>query len=283
MMKSIAIVGAGGQMGKWLASYFVKKGFEVTGFDIENPVPTNIKKAETLISAILNKEYVLLSTPTKKTPEIIRLIAKEMRRESFLIDITSQKSKTATALGKIPAKVCPVCIHPMFGPGTKGVKNQNIISIPIKDGKKELDVAKNLFPDANFVTIDSTEHDKKIAIILGLTHLINIAFANILAKDDKILLTEKMAGTTFKAQKIIAESILTESPELIETIISNPEIRRVAEEFWKDIGRLLSSAQEGNGHEIVTYINANKEKLSQNIDLEKSYKKLTKMVSTMKN
>ena len=282
-IESIAIIGAGGQMGKWLAGYFVKKGFEVTGFDTENPVPTNINKAESLISAILNKEYVLLSTPTKKTPEIIRLIAKEMRRESYLIDITSQKSKTATALGKIPAKVCPVCIHPMFGPGAKGVKGQNIISIPIKDGKKELDVAKNLFPDANFVTIDSTEHDKKIAIILGLTHLINIAFANILAKDDKILLTEKMAGTTFKAQKIIAESILTESPELIETIISNPEIRRVAEEFWKDIGRLLSSAQEGNGHEIVTYINANKEKLSENIDLEKSYKKLTKMVSTMKN
>ena len=282
-IESIAIIGAGGQMGKWLAGYFVKKGFEVTGFDTENPIPSNINKAESLISAILNKEYVLLSTPTKKTPEIIRLIAKEMKRESYLIDITSHKSKTSTALGKIPAKVCPVCIHPMFGPGAKGVKNQNIISIPIKDGKKELDIAKNLFPDANFVTIDSSEHDKKIAIILGLTHLINIAFANILAKDDKILLMEKMAGTTFKAQKIIAESILTESPELIETIISNPEIRKVAEEFWKDIGRLLSSAQEGNGHEIVTYINTNKDKLSENIDLEKSYKKLTKMVSTMKN
>ena len=283
MTKTIAIIGAGGQMGKWLAGYFVKKGFEVTGFDTENPIPSNINKAESLISAILNKEYVLLSTPTKKTPEIIRLIAKEMKRESYLIDITSHKSKTSTALGKIPAKVCPVCIHPMFGPGAKGVKNQNIISIPIKDGKKELDIAKNLFPDANFVTIDSSEHDKKIAIILGLTHLINIAFANILAKDDKILLMEKMAGTTFKAQKIIAESILTESPELIETIISNPEIRKVAEEFWKDIGRLLSSAQEGNGHEIVTYINTNKDKLSENINLEKSYKKLTKMVSTMKN
>ena len=282
-MPKIAIIGAGGQMGKWLAGYFIKKGFDVTGFDIENAIPTNIKKAESLISAILNTEYVLLSTPTKKTPEIIRLIAKEMRRESYLIDITSQKSKTAAALGKIPAKVCPVCIHPMFGPGAKGVKKQNIISIPIKDGKKELEVAKYLFPEADFVTIDSNEHDKKIAIILGLTHLINIAFANILAKDDKILLTEKMAGTTFKAQKIIAESILTESPELIETIISNPEIRRVAEEFWKDIGRLLSSAQEGNGHEIVTYINSNKEKLSENINLEKSYKKLTKMVNTMKN
>ena len=268
-------------MGKWFSSYFEKNGFEVTGFDPDNPILKSIKKAESLIGAILNVDYVLLSTPTKKTPEIIRLIAKEMKRNSFLIDITSQKSKTSTALGKVPAKVTPICIHPMFGPGAKGLKNQNIISVPIKDGKMELNVAKNLFPDANFVTIDSNEHDKKIALILGLTHLINIAFANILAKDDKILLTEKMAGTTFKAQKIIAESILTESPELIETIISNPEIRRVAEEFWKDVGRLLTSAQEGKGDQIVSYINSNKEKLSENVDLEKSYKKLTKMVNTI--
>ena len=281
MAKTIAIIGAGGAMGKWFSEYFLKKGFEVTGFDNTNPISKNIKEAGSLISAILNVDYVLLSTPTKKTPEIIRLIAKEMKRESYLIDITSQKLKTAAALGKIPAKVSPICIHPMFGPGAKNLKNHNIILVPIKDGKKELNIARNLFPDGNFVTIDSTEHDKKIAMILGLTHLINIAFANILAKDDKILLTEKMAGTTFKAQKILAESIMTESPELIETIISNPEIRRVAEEYWKDVGRLLASAQEGKGEEIIEYININKEKISQNVDLEKSYKKLTKMVNTI--
>ena len=83
--------------------------------------------------------------------------------------------------------------------------------------------------------------------------------------------------------KYIKENYKTESPELIETIISNPEVRKIAEEFWKDIGRLLNSAQEGNGHEIVTYINANKDKLAENVDLGKSYKKLTKMVSAMKN
>tara|TARA_B100000029_G_C17504867_1_gene934067 strand:+ start:228 stop:1079 length:852 start_codon:yes stop_codon:yes gene_type:complete len=281
MVKTIAIIGAGGAMGKWFSDYFVKKGFNVIGFDNTNPVSKNVKKAESLISAILNVDYVLLSTPTKKTPEIIRLIAKEMKRESFLIDITSQKLKTAAALGKIPAKVSPICIHPMFGPGAKNLKSHNIVLVPIKDGKKELSLAKNLFPDGNFVIIDSTEHDKKIAVILGLTHLINIAFSNILGKDDKMSLTEKMSGTTFKAQKILAESIMTESPELIETIISNPEVRKVAEEFWKDVGRLLSSAQEGRSEEIIEYINANKEKISQNVDLEKSYKKLTKMVNTI--
>ena len=279
MTKAITIIGAGGVMGKWFSSYFLNNGFEVTGHDSEKPVLKSIINSDSLIGSILKADYVLLSTPTKKTPEIIRLISKEMKRGACLIDIASQKSKTATALAKMPTKISPICVHPMFGPGTKTMKNQNIISIPIKDGKKELTAAKSLFVGANFVTIDSNEHDKKIALILGLTHLLNISFANILAKDDKIKLTEKMAGTTFKAQKIISESILTESPELIETIISNPEIRRVAEEFWKDVGRLLTDAQEGKSEEIIAYINSSKEKISKNVDLEKSYKKLTRMVS----
>ena len=279
MTKAITIIGAGGVMGKWFSSYFLNNGFEVTGHDSEKPVLKSIINSDSLIGSILKADYVLLSTPTKKTPEIIRLISKEMKRGACLIDIASQKSKTATALAKMPTKISPICVHPMFGPGTKTMKKQNIISIPIKDGKKELTAAKSLFVGANFVTIDSNEHDKKIALILGLTHLLNIAFANILAKDDKIKLTEKMAGTTFKAQKIISESILTESPELIETIISNPEIRRVAEEFWKDVGRLLTDAQEGKSEEIIAYINSSKEKISQNVDLDKSYKKLTRMVS----
>ena len=37
----------------------------------------------------------------------------------------------------------------------------------------------------------------------------------------------------------------------------------------------------GVGEEIIDYINTNKEKISQNVDLEKSYKKLTKMVNTI--
>lgn len=282
MKKTIAIIGVGGKMGEWFANYFLEKDFEVIGYDSENEIKTkSVIKANSLVAGVLKAEYVLLCTPTRRTPEIIRLIAKEMKRESYLIEISSQKSKTAVALAKMPSKVNPICIHPMFGPGIKKIHGQHIISIPIKDAKKELSVAKSLFPDANFVTIDAIEHDKKIAVILGLTHLINLAFANILAKDDKISLTEKMSGTTFKAQKILTESIMTESPELIETIISNPEIRRVAEEFWKDIGRLLTSIQEGKTEEILTYIRSAQERLGKNSDLEGAYKKLTTMVNSI--
>jgi len=280
--KKITIIGAGGKMGQWFAKFFSEKGFEVTGYDAETKISgKSIIKSDSLVGAILNADYVILCTPTRRTPEIIRLIAKEMKRGTYLIEISSQKSKTISALSKIPSKINPICIHPMFGPGVKKIKGQNIISVPVKDAKKELLVARSLFPEANFVTIDAIEHDKKIAVILGLTHLINLVFANILSKDEKISLTEKMSGTTFKAQKILAESIMTESPELIETIIANPEIRKAAEEFWKDIGRLLTAVQEGKTEEVVNYVKTCQERLAENTDLESSYKKLTVMVNAI--
>ena len=282
MDKKISIIGVNGKMGKWFAEYFHKIGFEVVGFDTNGEIKEKfITKGSSLVGSILKTDYVLLCTPTKNTPEIIRLIAKEMKHGSYLIEISSQKSKTAQTLTKTPAKVNPICIHPMFGPGIKKIDGKNIIIVPIKDVKKELEATKLLFPKANFVTIDAVEHDKKIAVILGLTHLVNIAFANILAKDEKISLTEKMSGTTFKIQKIIAESILTESPELIETIISNPEVRRFAEEFWKDIGKLLIDSQEGKSEQIIDYIKSSQERISKNVDLEKSYKKLSAMIKAI--
>ena len=114
-----------------------------------------------------------------------------------------------------------------------------------------------------------------------MTHLVNLSLANILGKEENFALVEKMSGTTFKAQKILTAGIMTESPELLETIVSNPEIRRYAEEFWKDIGRMLILIQENKSEEIIKYINTTKERLAKNVDLEESYKKLISMVNSI--
>jgi prephenate dehydrogenase len=281
-MKKIAIIGAEGQMGKWFSKYFLEKNYEIIGYDSEKEIVNkSITKAQSLVGAILTADYVILCRPVKRTPETIRLIAKEMKRDSYLIDISSLKTKTAAALSKIPDKVNPICIHPMFGPGTKKLKGQNIISIPIRDAKKEMAVTKSLFEEANFVQIDAAEHDKKIAIVLGMPHLVNLALANIFAKEENFSLVEKMAGTTFKAQKYLTTGIMTEPQELIETIISNPEIRRYAEELWKDIGRMLILIQENKTEEMIKYISSAKERLAKNVDLEESYKKLVTMVTSV--
>ena len=85
MNKKISIIGVNGKMGQWFANYFHKIGFKVTGFDANNEIKEKfIIKANSLVSAILQTDYVMLCTPTKNTPEIIRLIAKEMRRGSYI-------------------------------------------------------------------------------------------------------------------------------------------------------------------------------------------------------
>lgn len=282
MTERIAIIGAGGQMGRWFSKYFVDAGFAVTGYDTENEVDSKgVEVASSLVGGILNADYVLLCTPTRRTPEIIRLISKEMKRGAYLIDISSEKSKVAGSLSKVPAKINPICIHPMFGPGIRSLKKRNIISIPVRDAKMELGVAKKLFAGASFVTIDSSEHDKKIATILGLPHLINLCFASVISKDSRSQLTEKMSGPTFKVQKTLSEGIMSESPELIEIIISNPEMRKHAEELWKDVGRLLTATQESRTEEVLAYIRSCQERLSEGSDLQSSYKKMIKMANAV--
>ena len=102
MNKKISIIGVNGRMGKWFANYFYKMGFEVVGFDTNETIKEKfIIKANSLIGAILKTDYVLLCTPTKNTPEIIRLISKEMKHGSYLIEISSQKLKTAQTLSLI--------------------------------------------------------------------------------------------------------------------------------------------------------------------------------------
>ena len=281
-MEKITIIGAGGHMGRWFSKYFVDGGYEVTGFDVEaEVVAKGVTVASSLVGGILQADYVLLCTPTRRTPEIIRLISKEMKRGAYLIDISSEKSKVISSLSKIPAKINPICVHPMFGPGIRSIKKRNIISIPVRDAKGELAVAKKLFPGASFVTIDASEHDKKIATILGLPHLINLCFASVVSKDGRSQLTEKMSGPTYRIQRILAEGIMSESPDLIETTIANPDMRRHAEELWKDIGRLLTATQESKTEDVLAYVRACRERLEENSDLDASYKKMIKMAGTV--
>ena len=77
--KSIAILGAGGSMGTWFSKYFIALKYSVTGFDSENAIKVKgVIGANSLVGAILTADYVLLCTPARKTPEIIRLIDQKL-------------------------------------------------------------------------------------------------------------------------------------------------------------------------------------------------------------
>ena len=55
-------------------------------------------------------------------------------------------------------------------------------------------------------------------------------------------------------------------------------MRKYGEELWKDIGKILTYSQEGKSEEIIDYVKSSQTKISKNIDLDKSYKKLSSMI-----
>ena len=162
----------------------------------------------------------LLCTPIRETPDIIRAITSDMRHDSVLCEVSSLKIKTVTTLReKSGDHVRPLAIHPMFGPDVSPLQGQTVVVVPVLDREREAALAESLFGGVNIVIADAVNHDRVMASVLSLPYFINLAFASTLSTED-LSLMRQMAGTTFTVQFAVTQSILGESPDLIESLIN---------------------------------------------------------------
>ena len=68
---------------------------------------------------------------------------------------------------------------------------------------------------AECVDLSLEEHDEVMAWVLGLSHLVNIAFASALAESgEAVPLLRKISSSTFNAQLKVAAQVVSENPHL---------------------------------------------------------------------
>jgi prephenate dehydrogenase len=91
--------------------------------------------------------------------------------------------------------------------------------IPVKDPEKECEFAKQLFPETKLIQVSAESHDKMMAYVLSLPYFMNLVFAHSLTPFERDLM-ETLSGTTFRAQTIVTDCIVGESPELVESLIN---------------------------------------------------------------
>jgi prephenate dehydrogenase len=289
MIKKIAIIGAEGDMGKWFSKYFNKKKDKILSlYDIR---PTSLKKPannNTIICKNIREcveaaDLVLVCVPLKNTPQIIEKCASKMKSGAILAEISSVKYRSFRALKKVSPGIIPLCIHPMFGPGKKDLKQMKIILIPVSNEQNELKVLNNIF-DTPIITIvpNSNVHDKLIAIVIGLTHYVNIILANFLSKQDFPYLN-KVAGTTFKMQSLLITSILTEQPALVVDLLTeNRSVKRYIRSYLKEANSVAKMVFDKNGVKLGTkYVNT-KTILQRQQNLQLSYKRMYDIVEKIK-
>ena len=239
----VAIIGGAGRMGSWFARYFKAKGCPTILSDVRAEEAHSVAQAigaelaDTNLDAVECADVALVCVPIKKTVEIIKEVAPNMKRGAILAEISSIKALTVDALRRTASMgLRPLSLHPMFGPVTGCLKGKTIVVVPVTDGGVEYSIARRLFGEAEITVAGLEEHDRAMAVALSLTYFMNLAFARVLGEADIILL-KRLGGTTFTVQLALAESVVAEDPSLVRSLL---EENRFSERY---LDRFISEAE----------------------------------------
>ncbi|MFX0032962.1 MAG: prephenate dehydrogenase/arogenate dehydrogenase family protein [Candidatus Hodarchaeota archaeon] len=243
---NLTIIGGSGGMGKVFAKYFKKHGFNITLHARNEDIlkraayELNVNFDLSLEKSVKDADIVMVSVPITQTADLIRKVAPFLKNDSLIFDITSLKSDVVRVFEQIRREYPINCLslHPMFGPGIKDMKNYNILLLKIggtESYSKKVDDLLSLFKSDGIVVTETTPelHDKYIAMTLGIPHMFNILFLNLLRRiNEPLSELTKYAGTTFLLQKVFAESIIQREMEMFGEIqIQNKEFQKVLDEF----------------------------------------------------
>jgi prephenate dehydrogenase len=285
-LQQVAVVGAAGKMGSWFTSYFALRGLDVSVYDINQNVlktPPHVKVQTSLLHCVEDADLVFVSVPVQKTPEAIRECTKNMKDGAIIAEISSVKDKTFAALKKTPINLRPLCIHPMFGPGASKKVGIRVLLVPVRNEKIELKIANEIFENANVMVLpNARQHDKSIAMVLGLTYFANIVFAKVMSSSNVSML-KQVSGTTFGLQSLIAESIFTEEPELVIALIrENTYAKRYISHYLKEAEALARLVIANDSKDLKAELLKVKLRMQKGQDLQQSYKRMYEMIDRCK-
>ena len=285
----IAIIGGSGKMGRWFAGFLLKDGKEVV---ISGRNQTKLLEAKkqlgveiaSNVEAVKSADVVLLSVPIENFAEVVKEISPHLKPKQIVVDITSIKVFPVATMHQHLKTGLVLGVHPLFGPGAKGVTNQNFVLTPTDDDEKALVQKVSDYLEAKGAKVclmTPQEHDETIAVVLGLSHFIAIVSADTLLSSDKLKLPEPIGGITYKVLLTLVESVISENPELYASIQMNlPNITEVEELFHKKVGEWAGLVKSKDHQKFVQQMNLLKDKLEKSDpNFGKAYENMYRLVA----
>ncbi|MFX0060184.1 MAG: prephenate dehydrogenase/arogenate dehydrogenase family protein [Candidatus Hodarchaeota archaeon] len=296
--KDLTIIGGAGGMGQVFGSYFKNYGFNVTlnarNEEILRKVANNlgVKYEISLEKSVKEADIVMISIPIKSTPDMIRKVAPFMKEDAILFDVTSLKNEVYKAFKEV-SDIYPInCIslHPMFGPGITNLKNYVIIYLRVggtENYDNYIDELLTLFRKDGVILTETTPeiHDLRIALTLGVPHMLNIIFLKLLKSSDESLkeLTN-YTGTTFLLQKVFAESIIQREMEMFSDIqMENQEFHKVIDLFENLVSQYKDIIKNKNKTEFFKIFTEGLEYSKEDTHFLDSYEYFYEFMKILKN
>jgi chorismate mutase/prephenate dehydrogenase len=244
--KQALVIGGLGRMGEWMSRYLDMVGYHV---DVADPVvkETPFDRVDDWENVIDDYDLVVVAVPLRPTNAILHRLA-ELKPRGLIFDIGSLKSPMRSGLEALAGRGCRVCsVHPMFGPDEIGLSGRHILFVDVGNAEA-LAEARALFAHtaADCVDLSLQEHDEVMAWVLGLSHLVNIAFASALAESgEAVPLLRQISSSTFNAQLKVAGQVVSENPHLYYEIQQGNEMTgEVVEHFQRVFDELARSVRD---------------------------------------
>lgn len=257
------VIGGLGRMGVWMSRYLDMVGYSV---DVADRVAgeTPFGQVDDWESAVYEYDLIVVAAPLRPSNDILLRLA-ELKPECLVFDIGSLKSPMREGLDAMRDSGCRVCsVHPMFGPDEIGLSGRHILFVDVGSREAISDV-RALFAHtaADCVELSLDEHDEVMAWVLGLSHLVNIAFAGALAESgEAVPLLKQISSSTFNAQLNVATQVVSENPHLYYEIQQgNDNTAAVSAKFRKVLDELVTAVADNDEAVFTRYMDTAKQHL----------------------
>lgn len=181
--RKIAVVGGTGRMGSLISKLLKKDGFKVTICSRRLEAAKKVAKKlgvsyNTIKDGVREAEVVVVSVPIENTYQVCKDLAKQMKNDALLVEISSVKTGITDNLAKeLPRHIKYLSIHPLFGPQAKSLNKQNVVVIKTKMNpcsEKVVEYLKRKGAQVSLLSVD--EHDRAMAVVQAMHHFAMLSF-----------------------------------------------------------------------------------------------------------
>jgi chorismate mutase/prephenate dehydrogenase len=250
------VIGGKGGMGRWIGRFLAGQGHRVRVLDPASG-ETPFEEMGSLAEAV-DAELIMVAVPMSVCPGILDELA-VLRPRGVVAEMCSLKTHLGPVIERLrSAETRVVSFHPMFGPEVRMLEGRTV-AFCTDAPRADLDAVEGLFADtsARLVEMDPVEHDRRMGLVLGLTHLANLVFARALVHSGvgSTRLAE-VAGVTFGRQIATTREVAGENPALYYEIQAlnelTPETGRWLRQALDEWMEAVAQPTDGRFSELMT-------------------------------
>jgi prephenate dehydrogenase/chorismate mutase len=209
------VIGGKGGMGRWIARLLRGQGHRVTIHD-PDPAQTDFREVADLSAAAPQADLIIIAVPMSVCSEVLEELARQ-HVTGVVAEMCSLKGHLQPQMERLREDgLRLVSFHPLFGPDVRMLSGRTIIFCD-EAHNKDLEVVRGLFVEtsARLVEMSIDEHDRRMGLVLGLTHLANLVFARALSHSSVgAAELSEVAGVTFTKQLGTTREVTGENPGL---------------------------------------------------------------------